>query len=204
MSAHLPEHSHVVSPTLPDMIEQDDFAQQRAILSRLAGQPVTLTEFGPKSHHAAIGRLEGYPTVGMTTLVTFGASPHARSMWRGSPLHYELVLTLEDGNGLEPGMAECLRAVVHEEQRRAREKDRRPVIETNGVWAPGYAPHLVFAATSAAPNLMTRKKCGSRYVFFLAAVAIDDRELRMYDRSPGDFVAGLNPKTIARYPRTEG
>jgi hypothetical protein len=195
--------AYVGTPTLPAMTEQDVVAEQCAFLSRLAGRPVELTEFRPKSHHAAIGRLEGYPNLGMTTLVTFGASPRMRSMWRGLPLHYELVLIFEDGNSLELEMAESLRAVVHEEQRRAREKDRRPVIEPNGVWAPGYAPHLIFSSSFVHPDLKTRKKFGSRYVSFLAAAPIDDRELRMYDRSPADFVAALTPETAGRYPRTE-
>ena len=186
-----------------DMTEQDGFAEQRAFLSRLAGRPVELTEFRPKSHHAAIGRLEGYPAVGRTTLVTFGASPQMRSMWRRLPLHYELVLIVEDDDSLEREMVESLRAVVREEQRRAREKDRRPVIEPNGVWAPGHAPHLIFSSRFVDPGFEARKKFGSRYVSFLAAAPIDDRELRMYDRSPSHFIATLKPETAARYPRAE-
>ena len=157
--------------------------------------------FGPTAGGYALGRLEDYPRAGMTTVVTFGASRQPFSIWRGLPLGIELVLTLI-GDMAEA--TELIKAAILEGHQRALAKDdRRRVIEANGVWAPGYAPHLLFTdAVSATPELMVQKKFGERYVSFLSAIPIDDRELREYDRDISRFIGGLGKvDLIAHYPR---
>ena len=61
----------------------------------------------------------------------------------------------------------------------------------------------MFSSRFVDPGFGRRKKFGSRYVSFLAAAPIDDRELRMYDPITPHFIATLKPETAARYPRAE-
>lgn len=136
----------------------------------------------------------------MTTLVTSGLSDVDYSMWRGLPLGFELLLTTM---GDVSHAAADLYAVAREHGQR-KTTGRRAIIEANGVWAPGYPPHMFFTdQVSATPELIhEEKKLGDRYVTFTSAIQIDDRELRLYDRNPLELIATLNdPLLVATYPR---
>ena len=174
---------------------------QRKLLRATTGQVPEVEPFGPVEAGYGLGHLVDYPAAGLTTVVTFGAARQPSSMWRGLPLGAEAVLTLA-GDVTE--VADMLRAAVLEGHRRTLDKaDRRPVMEANGVWAPGYPPHLLFtSAVSATPELMVKKKLGDQYVSFLSAVPIDDRELRQYDRDVNGLLGSLAAGgLVARYPR---
>ncbi len=173
---------------------------QEKFLRTVTGQVPHIEAFGPATGRYSLGSYADYPASGLTTIVTFGVGRQPVSIWRGLPLGFELVLTLT--GDISEG-AEVLKSAVLENHRRLADQERRRVIEVNGVWAPGYAPHLLFTtAASATPNLMVTKKFGDRYVDFLSAVPIDDRELREYDRDIPRFIAGLaEGGMIPRYPR---
>ncbi len=170
-------------------------------LRKATGRDAELREFGPASSGYAIGRIDDYPASGLTTAVTSGVARQAVSMWRGLPLGHELVLTMDGDPADVLAMVEA--AVLENHGRRSRAVDRRPFVAANGVWAPGYAPHLVFTdEASATPELMVQKRLGDRYVAFLSVVPIDDRELREYDRNPAAFIAQLAAGgRVATYPR---
>ena len=172
---------------------------QRKFLRVTTGQMPEVQPFGPTTAQYGLATLEDYPSPGLTTVVTFGAARQPFSTWRGLPLGIDLVLTLA-GDITEA--AEMLKAAVLEGHRRSLSKDdRRRLIEANGVWAPGYPPHLLFTdVVSATPELMVQKKFGERYVTFLSAIPIDDWELREYDRDIPGFIRGLGDR-VAYYPR---
>ncbi len=173
---------------------------EEKFLRTVTGQRPLIEDFGPATERYSLSSYADYPASGLTTIVTIGVARHPFSMWRGRPLGFELVLTLA---GDISEAAEVLKSAVLENHRRVVNQERRRVIEVNGVWAPGYAPHLLFTtAASATPNLMVTKKVGDRYVEFLSAVPIDDRELREYDRDIPRLIAGLaEGGMIVHYPR---
>ena len=172
----------------------------RKFLRVTTGQMPEVQPFGPTTARYGLARLEDYPRGGLTTVMTFGAARQPFSMWRGLPLGMDLVLTLA-GDITE--VAEMLKAAVLEGHRRSLSKDdRRRLVEANGVWAPGYPPHLLFTdVVSATPDLMVQKKFGERYVSFLSAIPIDDLELREYDRDVPGFIRGLEDR-VEYYPRS--
>lgn len=52
------------------------------------------------------------------------------------------------------------------------------------------------------PDLTDRQKIGERYVRFLAAVPVDDAEMRRYDQDPAQVVRQVAASSdAARYPR---
>ena len=52
------------------------------------------------------------------------------------------------------------------------------------------------------PDLADKQKIGERYVRFLAAVPVDDAEMRRYDQDPAEFVRQMaGSGEVARYPR---
>lgn len=162
----------------------------------------TLHAFGPKSKGLEIGTYADYPAPGMLTHVTFGTSQVPWSMWRGLSLSRELTMTL-DAKSASRELVAMLEAAVLEDHRLVATKERRRFLEVHGVWAPGYPPHLLFSTSlTATPELMVRKKLGNRYVQFLTAVPIDDRELRAYERgmSGGDGLR-IAASAVAMYPR---
>jgi hypothetical protein len=171
------------------------------LVRKATGRVVELREFGPALSGYAMGRIDDYPASGQTTALTSGVARQAVSRWRGLPLGHELVLTMDGDVAEVLAMVEA--AVLENHSRRSDAVDRRPFVAANGVWAPGYAPHLVFTdEASATPELMVQKKLGDRYVSFLSVVPIDDRELREYDRNPGAFIAQLAAGgRVSTYPR---
>lgn len=134
--------------------------------------------------------LEGYPSENTKTLVTAGLVADVCSMWRGQEVGFELTLTVPSDS--EADWKTDLARLVKENRRIRREGQRRPPVEFNGVFAPGYPPHLLFCdSLSQTPELTGRHKCGSRYVYWLAAIPISDSELRLYDRDPKELIAEL-------------
>jgi hypothetical protein len=176
---------------------------QLALLKKLCRVTPTMRSFGPKSKGLEIGTYVDYPAPGLRTHVTFGASQVGWSMWRGLSLSRELTMTL-DATSDTRELVELLEAAVLEDHRIVATKERRSFLEYNGVWAPGYPPHLFFSTSfTATPDLMVQKKLGDRYVQFLSAVPIDDRELRAYERSTPDtgLALEIDDAAIATYPR---
>lgn len=173
---------------------------QQQLLVGLTGQEAVLVPFGPKSGGYSLGRLNDFPAAGLTTLVTFGLAEHPVSMYRGLQLGHELVLTCSDDTR---DHANSLRSAVLEDRRVRGQAHRRPVVQAEGVWAPGYPPHLLFTSqVTCTPDLLVRRKVGNRYIAFLAAVPIDDRELRLYDRSPAALKDELaNSSDLPCWPR---
>lgn len=145
--------------------------------------------------------LVGYPEARLTTTVSAGLAAFGGSMWRGAMLGYELLICVETGS---VDAVKLLSAVVHEEGTRASSRERRRVVEANGIYAPGYPPHVLFADIVAlTPELLVRRKLASQYVQFLHAVPIDDVELRQYDRNIPAFVHDLAKSGRADiYPRS--
>ncbi len=163
----------------------------QGLLEEHAPAGVRTRAFGPKTAGLALAELRDVPSGGATTWVTMGVAEHQRSMWRGLPLGHELGLALA---ARDDDVVELLEAAVLEDRRRARDDDRRPLVEARGVWAPGHAPHLVFTDTPAIADLVDKRhKVHDRYVSFLAAVPIDDADLRLYDRDPKALIERLAP-----------
>lgn len=147
-----------------------------------------------------VATVSGYPAPHQSTSVTLGASRLGVSMWRGREVGFELTLTL---NRADEDLVGFLGATAAENLRVAASRERRPPIEHNGSYAPGYPPHLLFSESlSLTPELRGRTRLGDGYVHFLAAVPIDDGELRRYDRSPPELIAELAAAgRVADYPR---
>ena len=176
-------------------------SEQVRLVEKLIGRVPELRPFGPKSAGYALGFYDDYPDAGLRTTVTFGLAQQGGSMWRGLTLGTELAMTIE---GDSAAADEMIQAAVLEDRQRLTTKERRRIIEANGVFAPGYPPHLLFTnQASAAPELLLRtKKAGDRYFNLMAAIPIDDIELRRYDRSVPDLIADLqDPTHVAKYPR---
>ena len=170
----------------------------RALLRRDAPSPPTLRAIGPPRSGMELAVFADCPRPGLTTLVTVGFSVLPFSIWRTLPLGMELALTTSDDQG---PFVELLGSLVSAAVD-PRAADRRRIVEHNGVWAPGYAPHLVFTdRVSATPQLMVQRKVGGRYVQWLSAIPIDDAELRRYDRDIPAFLDELTPDSITTYPR---
>lgn len=178
-----------------------DLTGVAGVLATAARRAPESMPFGPPDDGLALLRLDDWPP-GRTTWVTTGLSRRAYTTFRGLDVGWELVLTLLDTTDadLVEQCLQTLRSTVLEDDRRARERDRRPAVEANGISAPGYPPHLVLTDVVLPPTLRGRKKVGERYVSFLAAVPVGDAELRAYDRSPAAFVGALGDDT-ATYPR---
>lgn len=169
------------------------------LLAKHSGAVVRIRSFGPKAARLGRAELADYPHAGARTWVTVGMARHQRSSWRGAPLGYELVLTLAAPDAEVVGMLE--QAALEARRRGLGQVDRRSMIEQNGAWGPGYPPHLVFTDPSVVPELMGKHKLGDRYVRFLAAVPVDDREMRLYDQDPAGFIRSLSASDRTRYPR---
>jgi hypothetical protein len=149
----------------------------------------------------AIMAVEEYPHEGQTTFVTAGLSEHKYSMWRGKTSGYELSLTIASGE--QRNWARELSEIAAESIRLIRTGERRPPVECNGVFAPGYPPHFFFCEElSQTPDLVGRQKAGSQYVDWLPAIPISDAELRVHDRSVAELMKVLSRrKDLAVWPR---
>ena len=171
-------------------------------LRAATGRDVDAIRLRPKALASALLQIQHFPTDTSNTVVTCGASPRARSVWRRLPVHYELVLVVDETMNLAGELVKSLGDLVREEHRRANDRDRRSVIEANGVWAPGYPPHLLLSSRHVSPIFEKRVKLEDRYVSLFSAVPIDDTELRAYDRSRADLVSSLTVEGMLKYPRT--
>ena len=145
--------------------------------------------------------VNGYPHEGETTLVTAGLSEHVYTMWRGKTSGFELALTIRGAEQNE--WARELSGIAVESIRLRKTRERRPPVEYNGVYAPGYAPHSFFCQDlSQTPDLVGRQKAGSQYVEWLPAIPITDAELRIYDRNVRELVDVLSQRNdLAVWPR---
>ncbi|WP_269527243.1 hypothetical protein [Coraliomargarita parva] len=152
-------------------------------------------ELVEENEHFSIYQIREYPNE-LTTLFTDGLSPHIYTMWRGKESGVELTLTTEKAEAKE--RAKDLLNALDDSLKAIREKERRPAIEYNGIYAPGYPPHLFFCEElSLTPKMSGQKKVCDRYVRWLAAIPVSDAELRIYDRSPIELIStiknGRNP-----------
>ena len=156
--------------------------------------------YGSGKRQVQVARFDDYPSAGLTTFVTVGASVLPVSMYRGLEVGFEITLTLAQP---DPDTANGLAQAVLENLRVADSGERRPFIEYNGIYAPGYPPHLLFTEdVTCMPKLSGRKRCGERWVSFLAAIALGDVELRAYDRSVPTLIASLKKDgRLDKYPR---
>lgn len=143
------------------------------------------------ARHGAIEVAIGvdYPDAGMTTFVTIGCAKAPVTLWRGRDVGFELVLTTSVS---VPELAKTLASAAREHLACRRSGRRRSPVEFNGVYAPGYPPHLFFGdELSQAPALSGRRRIGKGTTKFLAAIAITDAELREYDRSVPELIARI-------------
>ena len=185
---------------LVSRIVSEDWAEQLLFLKAVTGRALEPVPFGPPAAGYALGAYDGYPRVGHRTLVTFGLARQGGSMWRGLPLGCELVLT-HRGDAFD--LVELLKgAVIENGHRRG---GPRAATFHRGEWCvvTGIRATPIFTGdVSATPELLVRKKFSSRYVNFWYAIAIDDRELRQYDRSVRGLIDELqDPVLVAKYPR---
>jgi len=148
-------------------------------------EPVLVIESGSVS----VFELVDYPS-GCTTLITYGISEFLYTMWRGCKSGFELTLTVTDSKTMK--WSKDLINTGNESIEVSQNGTRRPQIEYNGVFAPGYAPHLFFCEElTQSPKLSGQQKVGDKYIRWLASIPISDAELRIYDRSPLDLISEL-------------
>lgn len=171
-------------------------------LESVCGSRPRVLSLGPPRGTVQIAACREYPRAGLCTFVTLGASDLRASMYRGRPVGFEIALTLGKD---DPDIIKLLRSAVVENARLAATRERRPFIEYNGVYAPGYPPHLLFTQSVAlTPALSKRKLLGGRYVSFLAAIPLDDAELRNYDRNVSALLEQLQAGgRVADFPRRD-
>lgn len=201
---NLEEAPRALRWVLRSMAAHSSEQAQLRLMNGICGSSPQMRSFGPRDRGLAIGTYADYPAPGLRTHVTFGASQVPWSKWRGLSLSRELTMTL-DASSDTPELLELLMAAVIEDHRLVATRERRRFLEYNGIWAPGYPPHLVFSTgCTATPELTTERKhkLGDRYVVFLSAVPIDDREMREYDRDVAACLGRiLESGRIATYPR---
>ena len=169
-------------------------------LLKITGIQPKQVKYGTSKNPVWIMTFAGYPKPGLTTLVSFGASRLAQSMYRGLDIGYELSLTLAKPDS---SSVKDLVNIVVEYLRNGNSGERRASIEYNGVSAPGYPPHYLFTdAVTCTPKFSGRKRFGNQWIELLAAVPLDDAELRQYDRSFPKLISKLRREDeIAKYPR---
>jgi len=185
-------------PSPDDTLSSSEQAQLR-FLTGVCGTPPRLERFGPADDGVAVATFEGYPNTDARTHVTVGLARHPFSLHRRRPVGYELAASVPAD---APSFAPVLAGAVLENLRLVRSRERRPFIEANGVYAPGYPPHLLFTTeVTATPAFAGRHLFSDRYVYFLSTVPLDDAELRLYDRdvralltqlNAGDRIAGVS------------
>lgn len=131
-----------------------------------------------------------YPEDDLVTLITVGYSDFGFSMYRGRDVGFELTLTTTSELATELGA--LLAASIDVSIKAKQSRERRPPIEYNGLYSPGYPPHLFFCQDlSLTPALSGQKTAGSKYVEFMAAIPISDAEMRAYDRNVTDLITQL-------------
>jgi hypothetical protein len=169
-------------------------------LAKVSASTPQLVSREPWGRRIRIAKCAAYPSPGLITFVTLGASDLPVSLYRGRAVGFELTLTLAKE---DPDIVDTLATAVLENLRLGATRERRPFIEYNGIYAPGYPPHLLFTShITGTPALCGQKRVSDRYVCFLAAIPVDDRELREYDRSPPALIERIrNSGRIADYPR---
>ena len=170
------------------------------LLAKTTKVPLNVADYPSGKRHVHVAKLIDYPSTGLTTFVTAGASLLPVTMYRGLEVGFELTLTLAKPG---PDTADDLAKAVLENLRVVDAGQRRPFIEYNGIYAPGYPPHLLFTEqVTCTPKLSGRKRCGDRWVSFLAAIPLGDGELREYDRSVPTLIATLSKGgRLGEYPR---
>lgn len=168
-------------------------------LAATTGAAPDVTHYGSGKRRVHVARFDDYPSAGLTTYVTVGASRLPITMYRGLEVGFELTQTLAQP---DPDTADYLAKAVLENLRIADSDQRRPFIEYNGIYAPGYPPHLFFTEQlTCTPKLSGRKRCGDRWVSFLSAIPLGDDELREYDRNVPTLIAKLKKGRPSKYPR---
>jgi hypothetical protein len=165
------------------------------LIARVVGRPATVE---PGGAHLAIVRLDDYPAPGQTTLVTSGLAAHRRSMYRGLPVAFELVLTSQRAH--VEALGALLAAAALDDLDAAEKKIAYLRVQSlpprgvmhNGAYQAEREPHLVFSTELAAiPSLAGRHRVGAGYVELLPAIPITAKELEEYDRSPRALIRRL-------------
>jgi hypothetical protein len=178
-------------------------AQLKFLESTCCSTP-TFSSWGEGDADFKVASFDDYPVAGARTHVTFGVSRLPFSSYRGLDMGFELVLSAPADQAAP--LLETLATAIVENVRRARTRERRPFIEANGIFAPGYPPHFVFtshvSATPAITAIKEQHRFGDRYVVFLSAIPIDDTELRAYEKSVPQFLQQLRADgLVGSYPR---
>jgi hypothetical protein len=187
-----------------NMAQSKNIDNQKELLRYLAkvtsSQPQIL-ERESWGGRVRLAKCEDYPRSGLTTFMTLGASELCVSLYRGRTVGFELTMTLAKE---DPGIVDTLATTVVENLRLATSKERRPFIEYNGIYAMGYPPHFLFTEQiTITPSFSGRNRVGQNYISFLAAIPLDDREVREYDRSVPALIEKLRSTgRIAEYPRS--
>ncbi len=171
-------------------------ASVAALVTRLTNQTPEPRVFGG----VTVLELADYPAAGQTTFVTDGLAAHDRSVFRGKPTGFELVLTTRV---LRDVLCERLADAVRDDLAAAERGDAHARVATlpprgimyNGAFACDAAPHLVFSTDlSLAPALTERHRCCDRQVELLPVVPITDEELEDYDILPRSLIARLRTR----------
>ncbi|TGN00044.1 suppressor of fused domain protein [Leptospira dzoumogneensis] len=139
----------------------------------------------------AVISIHDFPSKSLVTLVTFGIHPYIYTMWRGKKSGFELTITIPEKN--KEDFVKLIRDIVVSNIDIASHESRRPSVEYNGVYAPGYPPHFFFCEQlSQSPKLAGQLKVSNSYIRFLPAIPINDRELRLFDKSPTLLIEELS------------
>ncbi|MFT3685018.1 MAG: suppressor of fused domain protein [Phycisphaerales bacterium] len=106
------------------------------LLTETAGLTPRLTAHGKGKRQVLIAQFDGYPSAKLVTFVTVGLSQEPVTMHRGLDAGFELTLTLAQPAS---DSAKLLAQAALENLKIVDADERRPFIEYNGVYAPGYA-----------------------------------------------------------------
>lgn len=171
-----------------------------ALLADAGAAAPVIRRFGTAARLVEVAALQGYPSQPLTTYVTLGAASLPVSLYRRLKVGHELTLTVGSHDIDWP---EVLGKTVLENLRAAERGERRPFIEANGVYAPGYPPHLLFTdQIRPVPLLSGRQRLGDMLISFFAAIPLGDSELRAYDHDVRGLIAMLGSDgRVVSYPR---
>jgi hypothetical protein len=144
----------------------------------------------------AVLELVNYPIRFTNTFLSYGLSDEPFTMWRGLPCGFEVILVVDNSLETEDYFRD-ISSIIRANQKKT---NRRKVVENNGIYAPGYAPHYFFCeAFFQTPKLKGKFKLGDGFFEFISAIPINDLELRMYDKNPLELIQKLRKKNIANW-----